>query len=92
MSQFATKTFANATITSQTDYANALLYNIPEVLPDKLHRLQNCAVRLVTGDERTTDSILILKKLHKLPVRGRITYRIILLTFNALHGLASSYL
>ena len=34
----------------------------------------------------------VLKDLHWLPVKGRINYKILLLTFKALHGLAPSYI
>ena len=77
---------------SRIDYANALLYGIPEMHLDKLQRLQNFAARLITGDPRSVRSVLILKKLHWLPIRARIRYKIILLTFKALKGLAPSYL
>ena len=35
---------------------------------------------------------IILKKLHWLPVKQRVTYKIILLTFRALNGLAPIYI
>ena len=92
LTDFATKCLVHATIMSRIDYANALLYNIPEVLIDKLQRLQNCAARLITGDTRSVNSMLVLKKLHWLPIRARIRYKIVLLTFKSLKGLAPSYL
>ena len=92
LNEFATKTLIHATVMSRIDYANALLYGIPEVHLDKLQRLQNCAARLITGDTRRVHSVLILRKLHWLPVRARIRYKIILLTFKALNGLAPPYL
>ena len=84
LTDFATKCLVQTTIVSRIDYTNALLYNIPEVLLDKLQRLQNCAARLITGDTRSVNRMLVLKKLHWLPIRARIRYKIVLLTFKSL--------
>ena len=92
LTDFATKCLVYATIMSRIDYANALLYNIPDVLLDKLQRLQNCAARLITGDTRSVNSMLVLKKLHWLSIRARIRYKIVLLTFKSLKSLAPSYM
>ena len=88
----ATKTLVHATIVSRLDYANALLYGIPEKQLERLQRLQNHAARLITNDSSSVHSKDILKRLHWLPVRARIQYKILLLTFKSLNGLAPSYL
>ena len=82
----------HASVISRIDYANALLYGIAEHQLNRLQRLQNCAGRLVTGDSRDVDSLEVLKKLHWLPIRARIQYKVLLLTFKALNNLATKYL
>ena len=69
-------------------YANALLFGITDVLIGKLQIVQNYAARLVVRCDRRDHITPILKKLHWLPVKQRVTYKIILVTFRALNGLA----
>ena len=88
----AIKILIHASVISRLDYANALLYGIAELQLTRLQRLQNCAARLVTGDSREVDSVLVLKKLHWLPVRARIQYKVLLLTFKALNNLGPEYM
>ena len=54
--------------------------------------MQNYAARLVVRCDRRDHITPILKKLHWLPVKHRVTYNIILLTFRALNGLAPIYI
>ena len=79
-------------VISRLDYANALLFGITDVLIGKLQRVQNYAARLVVRCDRRDHITPILKKLHWLPVKQRVTYKIILLTFRALNGLAPIYI
>ena len=55
--------------------------------------IQNTAARILTkcGD-RNYPSINLLKKLHWLPVRQRITYKIRIFTFKAYHKTAPQYI
>ncbi len=54
--------------------------------------LENHAARLVT-DTRKYDHITpVLIELHWLPVEQRIVFKIQLLSYDCLHGLAASYL
>ena len=79
-------------VVSRLDYANALLFGITDVLIGKLQRVQNYAARLVVRCGRRDHITPVLKKLHWLPVKQRVTYKIILLTFRALNGLAPIYI
>ena len=88
----AAKILVHASVISRLDYANALLFGIAETQINRLQRLQNCAARLITGDSREVASVKVLKSLHWLPIRARIRYKILILTFKALHGLAPPYL
>ena len=60
----ATKTLVHAMILSRIDYANALLFGIPEIQLNRLQRLQNKAARLITQGSKHVDSKTVLPKLH----------------------------
>ena len=87
LSQHNAETLVHAFISSKLDFCNALLYGLPQSVIDRLQYVQNCAARLVT---RTRSSVL--RRLHWLPVRQRITYKILLLTYKALNGMAPKYI
>ena len=82
----------HALISSKIDYCNGLLYGIPAVHITKLQRVQNNAARLVTGISRFSHITPVLDALHWLPVSYRIQFKILLLTFKCIHGLAPKYL
>ncbi|KXJ09618.1 putative RNA-directed DNA polymerase from transposon BS [Exaiptasia diaphana] len=82
----------HAFVTSRLDNCNSLLYGISGVHLDKLQRVLNSAARIVTLSKRRDHITPLLKDLHWLPVRQRINYKILLLTFKALHGLTPSYI
>ncbi|KXJ15608.1 hypothetical protein AC249_AIPGENE21209 [Exaiptasia diaphana] len=71
---------------------STLPYGISGVHLDKLQRVLNSAARIVTLSKRRDHITPLLKDLHWLPVRQRINYKILLLTFKALHGLTPSYI
>ena len=54
--------------------------------------VQNSAARLLTNTKKRDHITPILAALHWLPVSYRIDFKILLITFKALHGLAPSYI
>ena len=74
-------------------YCNFRLYGIPENAIKKLQRVQNFTVRFITRTSKFNTLTLILKKLHWLPVKYRIIFKVVglLLTFKVLHGVAPNY-
>ena len=88
----ATATLVNAIITSRLDYANSLLIGLPKCVTRKLELVQNNSARLIYMKRKRDHATPLLESLHWLPIEFRIKYKINLLTYKALHGLAPSYL
>ena len=79
-------------MTSRLDCNNALLYKTPQHILHKLQLVQNNAARLIAKKRKYDSTSQLRKDLHWLPIHQRIQYKIILLTFKCLHGLAPGYL
>ena len=78
-------------VTSRLDNRNLLLFGLPDKLIYRLQLLQHRAARLITHTKH--DHIRpVMKSLHWLPLRSRIIFKILLLVYKSLHGLAPAYL
>ena len=86
------ETLVHAYVTSRLDRGNVLLHGVPEALLRQLQSVQNTAAHNVTRVGKQAHSKDLLEQLHWLPVSFRVGYKIILLTFRALRGLAPVYL
>ena len=79
-------------MSSRLDYCNSLLYGIPEYQTRKLQRVMNASARLIYCAPKFFHITPLLAELHWLPVRARIHYKILLITYKILHGHAPKYL
>ena len=77
----ACKTIVHALVTSKLDYGNAVLFGINERLINKLQMTQNSAARLIMRQRRRDHITPVLIALHWLPIRYRILYKVLVLTF-----------
>ena len=62
------------------------------LLVSKFHRIQNCAARLVVCAPPHVHITQILRHLHWLPVRARISYKTACLCFHAITSSTPAYL
>ncbi len=79
-------------MTSRLDCCNSLLGGCPASSIDKLQIVQNAAARVLTRSRKYDHITPILRSLHWLPIKFRISYKILLLTYKALNDLAPAYL
>ena len=86
------KTLVNALIFSRIDYANALLSGLPAETIRCLQVVMNSCARMLTGTRRSDHITPVLADLHWLPVEYRIKFKVLLLTYKAIHKKAPSYL
>ena len=82
----------HAFITSRLDYCNALYTGIDQSQLRRLQLVQNSAARLLTCTRKRDHITPALTSLHWLPVRFRIDFKLLLITYKSLNGLAPSYL
>ena len=82
----------NAIFTSRLDYCNSLLAGLTVQDLTRLQRLQNAAARYVLMRPRDFSATDMLCELHCLPVRKRVHYKLLLLTYKTLNGSAPEYL
>ena len=78
-------------VVSWLDGTNSLLYGLLAIELKKLQKIQYSAARILTGASKYDHITPVLKQLHWLPV-SRIEYKILMLAFKFLHGLAPHYL
>ena len=88
----ATENLVHAYISSKLDVNNSLLYGLPDNLLCKLQRLQNAAARIIVCLPKHSHISPTLQQLHWLPVQQRIQFKILLMVFKALNGLAPEYI
>ena len=87
-----TEKLIHAFITSRLDYCNSLLYGVPDHHMQKLQRVMNASARLIFCAPKHCHITPLLQQLHWLPIRLRIEFKILLITFKVLQGAAPKYL
>jgi len=86
-------TVVNSFIISRIDYYNSLLANSSQCALNWLQRVMNAAARLLChSGRRASVSGLLHDRLHWLRVPECVEYKVCLLVFKALHGMAPNYL
>lgn len=92
LSQGDAEKLVHAFVTSRLDYCNSLLLGCPTYSLKSLQLIQNAAARVLMRTNRRDHVSPVLASLHWLPVKFRIEFKILLLTYKALNDRAPSYL
>lgn len=92
LTEYIAKCIVHALVISKIDYCNSLLVNLPASTINKLQSLMNAAARVVTLTPQDEHISPVLHKLHWLPVQQRIHFKILCITYKAIHGSAPNYL
>ena len=92
LSQNDAEKLVHAFVTSRLDYCNSLLSGCSNKSLKTLQLIQNAAARVLTRTKKRDHISPVLASLHWLPVESRIEFKVLLLTYKALNGLAPSYL
>lgn len=82
----------HAFISSRLDYCNSLFTCLNKKSVGRLQTVQNAAARLLTNTRKREHITPVLASLHWLPIQFRIHFKILVLTFRALHGQAPQYI
>ncbi len=88
----ASEKLVHAFMTSRLYYNNALLGGCPASSINKLQIVQKAVARVLTRSRKYDHITQILQSLHWLPIKFRISYRILLLAYKALNDLDPVYL
>jgi len=79
-------------VLSRLDYGNARLVGIPMYQLKRLQSVLNAAARLVFSSPRGDHVSPLLRQLHWLKAPERIQYKLAVLVYKCLNGMALSYL
>ncbi len=82
----------HAFMTSRLDYCNGLFGGCSARLINKLQMVQNASARVLTSTKKYDHISPVMSTLHWLPIKHRIDFKILLITYKALNGLAPQYL
>ena len=77
---------------SHLDYADIILYGLPDSTICCLQRVQNMCAKLVLLKHKYTSTYEALKTLQWLHIRRRITFKLVTTVHKCLYGEASTYL
>ena len=89
----AATALVHAFISSRLDYCNSLLFGVSDSLLRKLQRVQNAAARLITCARKFEHVTPFLRdNLHWHPISQRIHYKLAMLVYKCLNGVAPQYL
>ena len=92
LSSKTTQILVHAFVRAKLDYCNSLWYDVPKYVLKKLQSVQNAAARLNTCSRKYDHITPVLFDLHWLAVNECIKFKILLLTFKALHQQEPTYI
>ena len=88
----ALKIAVHSLVSSKMDYCKSLLIGLHKAHINRLQHVMNCVAWLVSGAGKFEDITPVLRDLHWLPVEQHLKFKVLCLTYKALHSLAPQYL
>ena len=88
----ATEVLVLSLVISHLDYCNVILYGISQGEIIKMQRIQNMCAKLVLNRKKYDSSKKALSDLHWLPIKCRISFKILTFMYNCSVGQAPEYL
>ena len=82
----------HAFVSCRLEYCNALFSGLPRESTKSLQMVQNAATRVLTRTRKFDHITPIVASLHWLPVHIQSDYKVLLMTYKIVHGLAPSYM
>ena len=79
-------------VISRMDYCNSVLFGLPASTLAPLQRVQNAAARLILVLSRRSHITPALQQLHWLPIKFRITFKVVTLMYNIFQQRSPPYL
>ena len=92
LTQEATSSLLLSLCVSHLDYCNSVLYGLPDVTINRMQKVQNMCACLVLRKSKWDSAQACLSKLHWLPIRQCISFKICVLRFKLLHQQGPQYL
>lgn len=92
LTESALRTLVQHTVITRLDYCNSLYNGLCMKSLKRLQLAQNAAARMIKGINIRESISPVLKDLHWLPVTKRCQYKLLVLTYKALHGTAPIYI
>ena len=83
--QYMLATLIHAFVTSRLDFCNTLFYNLPGSTIDRIQVVQNSCAKFLTRTKRFDSATEQLKKLHWLPIKFRIKYKLMMMAHKVIH-------
>ena len=88
----ATEILVLSLVIFHLDYCNLILYGTAQCEINKMQRIQNMCAKLVLSRQKYDSSKDALYELHWLPVKARITFKLLTFMYNCSDGHAPKYL
>ena len=79
-------------VTLGLNYFNSVLSRLLDTRTAPLQQIQNIAAGIVSCSKPQDNITLVLKSLHWLPIKPRIRFKVLLMSYRAVKKLSSSYL
>lgn len=79
-------------VLTRLDYGSTVLVGLPACQMNRLQSVLNAAARLINSARKFDHITPLLRDLHWLRIRERITFRVAVLAYRCLHDLGPSYL